>query len=483
MSPLFVTDAYKLSHKFQYPEGTQGVYSNMTPRGSRIPGIEHMVVFGIQYLIKRYLLQAFNEDFFWRPKHDVLREYERRVKCYVGGLPNYDHIAALHDLGYLPLHLKALPEGSRCPMRVPFLTMVNTLPEFGWLTNYLETMISDVVWMPCTSATIADEYRRIGDCYAKKTGMPPEFVQWQSHDFSCRGLSSPESAMTSGMAHLTSFTGTDTIPALEGLELYYGADAEKELLGGSVPATEHSVMCAGMEESELETFSRLLTIYPTGILSVVSDTWDLWRVLTVILPALRDQIMARDGKIVIRPDSGDPEKILCGDTTKTGPAGKGVIQLLWELFGGTISSTGYKILDSHVGAIYGDSITLDRANSINTHLAYLGFASQVVFGVGSFSYQYVTRDTFGTAIKSTAVKINNVWRNISKNPVTDNGLKKSACGFLRVDKDGDSFKLTDQVSADEEDLGELKTVFNNGQIYRTTTLREIRHRLHPDWNI
>lgn len=247
MNPFLMTDFYKVGHVFQYPKGTTLVYSNMTPRKSRIEGVDKMVVFGIQYFVKEYLIKYFNENFFYREKEEVMSEYKRIIVNSLGSnLPTYQHIEDLWELGYLPIEIKALPEGSMVPMRVAFLTIQNTLPEFFWLTNFLESWMSAVLWQPCTSATIAKQYRNILDEYALKTGMDGTFTQWQGHDFSFRGMSSPESAILSGMAHLLSFTGTDTIPAIVGLEKYYCADSDKELVGGSVPATEHSVQSSNI---------------------------------------------------------------------------------------------------------------------------------------------------------------------------------------------------------------------------------------------
>jgi nicotinamide phosphoribosyltransferase len=480
INPFLLTDFYKVAHVFQYPDKTEFVYSNLTPRKSRIPGVDEMVFFGLQYFMKAYLLEYFNANFFHRPKAEVMAEYKRRITTSLGGdLPSYSHLEALHDLGFLPIKIKALPEGSRVPMRVPCLTIINTLPEFYWLTNFIETILSTAIWKACTSATIAYEYRKILDRYAAETGMAKEFVQWQGHDFSFRGMSSLESAFVSGMGHLLSFTGTDSIPAIDALEQYYGANCEKELIGGSVPATEHSVMCSGHKDGELETFRRLITrIYPAGIVSIVSDTWDLWKVCTEFLPALKAEIMARNGKVVIRPDSGDPVKIICGDPDSSHPAARqGVVELLWNVFGGTITATGHKLLDSHIGAIYGDSITMDRATQICEQLKAKGFASQVVFGIGSFTYQYNTRDTFGTAMKATSVVIDGTRHDIFKEPVTDDGTKKSATGLLRVHLDGGRYRLEDKVSFIGEAQGELQTVFLDGKITRETTLAEIRARL------
>lgn len=481
MLAVLLADFYKIGHPFQYPRNTIKVYSNLTPRKSRLNGIDMMVFFGLQYFMKQYLIKYFKENFFDLPKEEVMRQYKRRIRTSLGGdLSSYAHIEALHDLGYLPIVIKALKEGSKVNMRVPVLTITNTIDEFYWLPNFLETILSAIVWQPCTSATIAHEYRKLLNKYAVLTGMPMEFIQWQGHDFSFRGMSSFETAYTSGMGHLLSFTGTDTIPAIDAMEQYYNADADKELIGGSVNATEHSVMCAGSKDSELATFKRLITeVYPSGFASIVSDTWNLWDVLTVIAPALKNEIMARDGRVVIRPDSGDPVLIICGNPDgKTEAERKGVVELLWDTFGGTITSTGHKLLDTHVGAIYGDSITLDRAKRICEGLMAKGFASQVVFGIGSYTYQYNTRDTFGTAMKATYVVVEGEGREIWKDPVTDDGTKKSATGLLMVTKDNEGkYTLSDRVTPDEEELGELVPVFKDGKLLVDQTLAEIRARL------
>lgn len=476
MNPLLLTDFYKVSHPFQYPKGTTLVYSNLTPRKSRLD-ISKMTFFGLQYFIKEYLIKQFNENFFNKPKEEIMKDYKRRITTSLGSdLQSYEHIEKLHDLGYLPIKIKALPEGTSVNMRVPVLTVVNTLPEYFWLTNFIESLMSSILWQPCTSATIAKDYRRILDIYAKETGIHQDFVQWQGHDFSFRGMSSLESSMSSGMAHLLSFTGTDTIPAIYALEKYYNANAEKELIGGSVPATEHAIMCSGSKDCEIETFKRLITeIYPNGIVSIVSDTWDLWKVCTEYLVELKDIIMSRDGKVVIRPDSGDPVDIICGDPKgKTENERKGVIELLWDVFGGTVTDEGYKLLDSHIGAIYGDSITRDRAISICERLMKKGFASQVVFGIGSYTYQYNTRDTFGTAMKATYVEVNGEGREIFKDPVTDDGTKKSATGLLCVKKENGEYVLKDKCTWEEESTGELQTVFLDGALLKDYTLSEIR---------
>jgi nicotinamide phosphoribosyltransferase len=495
MNPLLLVDFYKPHHNRMYPDGMSLLYSNLTPRKSRLPGVDSVVVFGVQHFILEYLIDGFNKNFFGyrshvhgpnqRFKKHIIDEYKRHVQVDTA------HIEQLWDLGYLPIKIKALEEGTLCPIGVPCLTIRNTHPDFGWLVNYLETLISCMLWQPITSATIANEYRKLLNHYAEKTTGSTDGVQWQGHDFSMRGMSSPESAILSGMGHLLSFTGTDTIPAIYQLETSYDATG---LIGASVPATEHSVMCMGEKESEIETFKRLLDLYPDGILSVVSDTWDLWKVLTEFLPKMKDQILARDGKLVIRPDSGDPVDIICGTIKWTGVydfleyshnasvTEKGVIELLWDVFGGTVNDQGFKVLDPHIGAIYGDSITIDRAKQICERLIAKGFAStNIVFGIGSYTYQYNTRDTFGFAMKATYGEVNGVGREIFKDPITDDGTKRSKKGLLFVQNSGintdSKLEVHDQATWDQEQGGLLKTVFKDGQLVRRTNLATVREKL------
>jgi nicotinamide phosphoribosyltransferase len=289
-----------------------------------------------------------------------------------------------------------------------------------------------------------------------------------------------EGAVLSGAGHLLSFTGTDTVPAIDFLEQYYGADSDKELIGGSVPATEHSVMCMGTQESELETYRRLITeVYPAGIVSIVSDTWDYWKVWTEIIPALKEDILNREGTLTIRPDSGDPVKIICGDPLAPvgSPEHKGSFELAWEIFGGTVTEQGYKQLDSHINLIYGDSITYERCKAIVEALMNKGFVPSMIFGIGSFTYQYNTRDTFGFAMKATYGEVNGEPREIFKDPKTDSGTKKSAKGLLAVFVENGEFVLKQQATWTDVKGCAFKRVFSNGKILNEPTLSEIRGRL------
>ena len=499
IDPLMAIDFYKAGHIYQYPEGTNLVYSNMTARSAKhaqmLPDYDNkIVIFGIQYFIKNFLIDCWNENFFNRPIEDIVFKYQRRMDLSLGsGVVKTDHIRELHELGYLPLYIKSIDEGRRVPIGVPFLTVRNTLPQFFWLTNYIETIMSSYLWKPITSATIAFEYRRLLERYARLTGADPNFVKYQAHDFSFRGMSGPYDAALSGAGHLTSFIGTDSVLSLDLISQYYPWESGCTI-GSSVPATEHSVMCMGLGEGELDTFKRLINTYPSGVLSIVSDTWDFWKVITEYMVSLKSKIMSRDGKIVIRPDSGDPVKIIIGDEDALvgSPEYMGAVECLWEIFGGTMTDKKYKCLDSHIGLIYGDSITLDRASKILEGLEKKGFASSnIVFGIGSYTYQYVTRDTFGFAIKATYGEVNGVPYKLQKNPKTDSGEKKSAVGLLCVNKEGGRYSeyfLEQDVSFYRESQGYLDVSFIDGEatlnpsfeLIRTSIDDEVSHLMKKD---
>jgi nicotinamide phosphoribosyltransferase len=542
INPLTQADFYKTGHIFQYPKGTELVYSNFTPRSARLAPVipelydNKIVWFGLQGFVKSFLIDTWNKNFFQQPKEKVVARYKRRLDTALGqdAVP-VDHIDALWELGYLPIEIRSLPEGSRVDIRVPVLTVVNTVPEFFWLTNYIETVLSNELWKPSTTATIAFEYRKLLTTFAELTGAPLDFVNWQGHDFSARGMSGMVDAMQAGSGHLLSFFGTDTISAIDYLEDWYNADATQELIGGSVPATEHSVMCMGSKEEEIETFRRLITeTYPSGIVSIVSDTWDFFRVVTEYAATLKDEILARapdalgNAKVVFRPDSGDPVDIVTGEAipvqdmthasleavlkfrqaksasvwykgayfaikygtdggiesevTVATPQMMGAVECLWETFGGSTTEKGFKMLNPRVGLIYGDSITLFRARDILQRLMDKGFASSnIVMGIGSYTYQFSTRDTFGWAMKATFGVVDGEDREIFKDPITDSGTKKSARGLLRVEKEGETFCLYDRQSREASEGGALLPIFRDGKLLAETSLSEIRARLRSSW--
>lgn len=500
-----LTDGYKTGHHQQYPKGITKVYSNLTGRSFKYSPIptDYIVCFGSQLMV-RGLYQLFKENFFDQPKESICGELKRELSLYLNADYDVTHFEKLHDLGYLPIVIKSLPEGTLVPEKIPIITLYNTHDDFAWVTNFLETIISNIIWKPLTSATIAFQYRCILHKWAEATDIHNiEFVKWQAHDFSMRGMSSIDTTISSGLGHLTSFYGTDSLPSIIGARKYYDAEG---FVGGSVNATEHSVMSAGGQENELQTFDRLLDTYPNGILSIVSDTWDLTKIVAPfsggILYDLKEKILSREGKLVIRPDSGNPLDILCGngvysldgikekqrESFYTDFYSKGLIQCLWDIFGGTVNDQGYKVLNSKIGAIYGDSITVDLADKICAKLEKQGFATtNVVFGIGSYTYQMNTRDTFGTAMKATYCEIDGVGYEMFKDPITDNGVKKSAKGLLRVRLIQNKFMdiidpkdivLDDQVSWEEEGQGELREIFRNGEFLNQVSLSDIRDALN-----
>lgn len=504
-----LTDGYKVGHGSMYADGTTKVYSNLTPRSDKIylrnctKFYDGKLVFvGAQGAVQE-IKEAWDE-FFAAPCAKVIGKYAQRMAIYLGGeVAATKQLESLHNLGYLPLEIKSISEGTKVPMGVPVMTITNTIDEFFWLTNYLETLLSDLTWKTATNATIAAEYKAICNHYASITGTDDFTVSIQCHDFSMRGMSGPEDAARSGFAHLTSFIGTDSLPAMDYAEDYYSAHPDS-LIAISVPATEHAVATnnilsieKGLNhdnntrlDAERIFMKDLITRkFPSGIVSYVSDSFDFWSVLTNILPSIKDSILARKecglapGKLVIRPDSGNPVKIVCGDEEAPvgSPEYKGAVQVLWEIFGGTTTPTGYNMLDSHIGLIYGDSITTKRAEEILCRLEGKGFASgNIVFGVGSYTYQCNTRDTFGFAVKATYSVVNSKPVNIFKDPKTDSG-KKSAKGLLFVGtSNGDTLPyLIDQVSPETEasDDNLLKIIFLNGKFTKRTNLEEIRENV------
>ena len=820
---ILACDGYKTSHRKQYNPSTELVYSTWVPRKSRLRGVDKVVFFGLQAFIKDYLVDSFNNTFFNRPKEVVIQEFKRVMERYSGDTDT-EHWEALHDLGYLPLRIDALEEGTLCPIRVPMFTIQNTKPEFYWLTNFVETIMSTEIWKPMTSATIALEYRKILEKWADKTCDDNTFVDYQAHDFSLRGMAGLDAGLSSGAGHLLSFKGSDTIPAILWLEKYYNADITKEVIANGIAGSEHSVqetniLNAGIDnqlEGEYQNLKYFLTeLYPTGIFSYVADTYNLWYCVTKALPRLKDEILSRDGKLVVRPDcydeatqiltdngwkyfkdlvqgvdkvaqyhrdgsidfvipikyysqhytgnmykfnninnnidllvtpnhrmivrnqdgdidvryaedikykyneynvcaglkqgsinhitpmdrlniaiqadgrvryrenstkfivdfqlakqrkidrlinicklagvqykliknsrmfneknskwsnqstvyvylenkpskdfsswinlkdksyewcrefidevvnwdghrrtdtrfkydttnpknaiivqqiavlagyrtkytqytdnrsdkykdihtiniltnkdsisgrsiikqrvdydgniycvqvptgmlvvrrnnqvaicgnSGDPCDIICGLNTSdkdlsmgnqySNEINKGVIELLWDIFGGTINSKGYKVLDKHIGAIYGDAITLERADEICRRLEQKGFASSNVnLGVGSYTYNMNTRDTFGFALKTTYAKVDGKELMLFKDPITDDGTKKSNKGMVVVAKELETDKLIcldclNQKDKDfYKDVDLLKPVFKDGVLLRDDSLSDIRQRV------
>lgn len=466
-NPLLATDVYKLGHMEFYPEGTTEIYSYLVTRSSK--KFDRVLWFGIQALIKEMLLQPIT--------HDMVDEFLRYRRMILGANPKgvIDKVRSLADLGYWPISIKSAPEGSVIDVRNVLMTIRNTHPDFAWTVGFLESYLLKV-WNTSTVATSSLGFRRLFEKYAEETASAQAMglIPFQVHDFGYRGCSSEETAALSGMSHLVNFLGTDTVLAVKAAEQYYSAT---EPIGLSVPATEHSVMCAFGRENEFQAFERMLDQNPTGIVSIVSDTYHLWNVLTNFAPRLRDRITARDGKVVFRPDSGEPKLILCGDPSEpTGsPAYKGVIRLLDEVFGSHTNDKGYRELNSKVGTIYGDGMYFSRIADILGTIKAMGYATtNLVIGVGGILLQQHNRDDMGFAIKATRAVINGEERELFKDPITDPG-KRSHKGLMFLDRTATGSYVTyDKVNEDAEKTGLLREIYRDGKLVKEVTFQEVR---------
>jgi nicotinamide phosphoribosyltransferase len=542
LNAMLLADGYKTAHYRMYPKGMTMLYSSFIPRSNHhYPEADKgCVVFGIQYFIKKVLIDLFQKNFFNLPKEEVVSSYYDLLESFVGKeMANNigtEHIAALHDLGYLPIKIKALKEGTYCPIGVPALTICSTHPNFAWLTNYLETIISNEIWLPLTSATTSDIFKRELIRHAKKTGFynPSDTsnLDFLCHDFSMRGMQGIDSTIASGMAHLINFCGSESIPAIKAIDYYYPKKNTNTVVAATVAASEHSVMCSNMmvildeiregkydsdegckkyidvrfkgcsntlslsegdllNIAEYILFRKLITeIFPNGFVSLVSDSFDFWNVIQYVLPALKDEIMNRDGRVVVRPDSGEPVKIICGDPdSNVECVRKGAYECLYDLFGGTYNEFGYKVLDSHIGLLYGDSITVKREHAIYEALEEKGFAAtNLVLGEGSYSLAFVSRDSLGFAMKANFAVVDNEPIEVYKDPKTVVGMpKKSLRGLIKVDwidsnNHSKGICAYDRVSPEDEETGMLHTVFLDGKLIKEYSIEEVRDNLNKSRN-
>lgn len=485
-NPMLLIDFYKAVHAEMLPKNITKSVSYFTPRMSRIKRWDKVVMFGLQGFIKTYLIDYFNEEFFNKPFEEIIYEYKRIMDASLGkDTYKIDKIENLHKLGYLPIEIVALPEGTIVPMHVPMFGITNTHNDFAWLPQALESLISAEMWHPMLAATVGKTYRDIVNYYYDLTCDDNISKARALGAFDFRGEECLQSAVKAGAGWCLSFLNTATVPTIPYLENNYNCDCTKEDVAYGSPSTEHSVMCSNyaIDGNEITLLRRLLTeIYPNTSFSAVLDSYDYWNVIDNILPQLKTEIMNHNGCMLMRGDSGDCVEVV----TKT-------VFKLWDEFGGTINSKGYKVLDPHVKAIYGDSITIQRCEEIYKVLMKNEFAcSNVALGVGSFSFQCIeedgelkpfTRDTFSSCIKATYCEIDGKPTPIFKNP-KDGGFKKSQKGCCRVYTrcDGSIYyedELTWKQATDYEKIGNmLIPVFKNGELLKNQSLKEIRNRLH-----
>lgn len=484
INPMLLIDFYKAVHAEMLPAKITKSVSYFTPRMSRVRMWNKVVMFGLQGFVKTYLIDYFNERFFELPIDEVISEYERIMDASLGkGVYGLQKIKDLHALGYLPIEIWALPEGTKVPMHVPMFCITNTHDDFAWLPQALESLISAEAWHPMLAATVGATYRDIVNKFYDETCDDSVSRNKALGSFDFRGEECTDSAIKAAAGWCLSFVNTATVPVIPYLEKLYNCDCTKEPVAFGSPSTEHAVMCSNyaVDGDEVTLLKRLLTeIYPDTSFSAVLDSYDYWNVIDNVLPQIKPEIMMHNGCMLMRGDSGDCIEVV----TKT-------VFKLWDEFGGTINSKGYKVLDPHVKAIYGDSITIQRCERIYEILKDNGFAaSNVALGVGSFSFQCVeedgilkpfTRDTFSSCIKATYCEIDHKPYPIFKNP-KEGGFKKSQKGCCLVYKnDNGELCYKDEYTWEEASCNskqELKVIFRNSELLIDDSLANIRNRLH-----
>ena len=449
---LLLTDSYKVSHAHQYPKDTEVVYSYFESRGGDFPEV---TFFGLQYFIQEYLEGEV-------VTLERIEQAQKILKAHFGPgfkfpLSRWLYILHEHD-GKLPVKIKAVKEGTAVPTHNVMLTIENTDPKCWWLTNYLETLLVQV-WYPSTVASNSKACRDIILKYLEKTG-DPSLIDFKLHDFGYRGSTSVESAAIGGCAHLVSFLGTDTLAATIMAHNHYDC----KMAGFSIPASEHSTITSWGRENEVDAFKNMLDLYPTGLVACVSDSFDIYKACSELWgKELRDQILNRDGTLVVRPDSGDPVTVLLK-----------CLELLGNAFGYTTNEKGYKVLDPHVRIIQGDGIDREAIEDILDALEYHGWsADNLAFGSGGGLLQRFDRDTSKYAFKCSWIQVNGEGRDVYKDPVTSKG-KKSKPGRLSLLHDPYKGYFTAPEAAGGKGFDCLETVFEDGVLLRTQSLDEIR---------
>jgi nicotinamide phosphoribosyltransferase len=445
------SDSYKYSQFNQYPEGTEYIYSYIESRGGKF---DETVFFGLQAFIDEYLTTPVTME--------MIDEAEAIITAH--GEPfnreGWEYIVNVYD-GYLPVEIKAVPEGTVVPVKNILASIVNTDPKCYWLTSFLETALLRAIWYPTTVATNSREIKKLILEYLEKTGDPTT-IDFKLHDFGARGVSSLESAGIGGAAHLVNFMGTDTVEALLFARRFYGAD----MAGFSVPAMEHSTVTSWGREREVDSYRNMVKKNgkPGGIVSVVSDSYDIFNACKLWGTELKQDILDSGATLVVRPDSGDPAEVVTR-----------CLIILDEHFGHTVNDKGYKVLNN-VRVLQGDGITIESIKEILHWAIKKGYsADNLVFGQGGALLQIVNRDDQKFAMKCSAARVNGTWVDVFKDPVTDPG-KQSKKGRLALIRDDEGeFTTTRAEYVDPHfEKDELRTVFIEGELVNQMTFDEVR---------
>lgn len=451
---ILLTDSYKVSHYKQYPPNTEHVYSYFESRGGKF---KKTVFFGLQYFLKKYL----------SGKVVTIEKIEAAKKVFKNHFGDeslfneagWRYILEEHG-GYLPIMIKAVPEGTVVDVHNVLMTVENTDPKVPWLTNYLETILSQI-WYPTTVATESYNIRKLIDFYAEETG-DLGLVGFKLHDFGFRGVSSVESAMIGGLAHLLNFMGTDTLASIICAYEYYNA---KDCPGFSIPAAEHSTITSWGRENEIEAYRNMLAQYPTGLVAVVSDSYDIYNACENIWgKQLKNMVEKRDGCLVIRPDSGNPTEVILK-----------ILNILGDKFGYTVNDKTYKVLNSKVRVIQGDGVDYEAINDILLNMKVGKWSTDnIAFGMGGALLQKLNRDTQKFAFKCSAIKKNGVWNDVYKEPITDSvkNSKRGRLALVKTDKKYNTYTL--QEFENLKGINDLRVVFFDGNIISETSFEDCR---------
>jgi len=459
---ILSTDSYKIgAHHNMYPPGTRGIYSYLEARNTA--RWDETVFFGLQYILKNMFLGRVVTQ-------EKIDEAETLCLAHLGpgafNKAGWEHILNKHD-GRLPVMIKAVPEGMVVPKDNVMLTILNTDKECEWLTSYLETLLSQV-WYPSTVATLSREVKRILKAYLGMTSDDVSSLLFKLHDFGARGVSTMSGAEIGGLAHLVNFMGTDTLAAIVCARDYYNAPRDFSDIAFSVPATEHSIMTSYGREGEIRLLGEILAKYPAGILSVVGDSYDIYRFVDEYMGKIyKEQILKRDGVFVVRPDSISPEHRTPGEQVLW------ILQSLYHNFGGEINSKGYKVLNPKVRVLWGDGLSIDSISETLAFVELNKFSTDNIatFGMGGGLLQDVNRDVQRFAFKCSSQLRDGTWHDIRKQP--RDVYKASKAGRLKLIKVGEEFK-TVLISEEGEDL--LETVFVDGQLIRDENFTDVRKR-------
>lgn len=452
---LLMTDSYKASHFLQYPEKTERVSSYIESRGGKW---DRTVFFGLQMFLKEYLSKPITQEdideaeAFWTAHGEPFNR------------EGWMHILNEHG-GRLPIEIEAVDEGSVIPTRNVLVQIVNTDPTVPWLTSFLETALLRAVWYPTTVATNSFSAKEVIYRALQETADDADAeIGFKMHDFGARGVSSRESAMIGGAAHLVNFMGTDTVEGVLAARRYYGED----MAGFSIPAAEHSTITSwGGPSHEVDAFRNMLKQFakPGALVAVVSDSYDIYNAASTLWgEVLKQEVIDSGATVVVRPDSGDPTQVPID-----------VIELLMEKVGFEVNTKGYKVLPSSFRVIQGDGITVDTIKVILDKMKERGLsASNIAFGQGGGLLQQLDRDTLKFAMKASAIQVGGHWRDVYKDPVTDKG-KQSKRGQLMLISNNGNYRTVRRTEA-SSGKRELHTVFKDGKILRTTDFKSIRAR-------